>query len=456
MPSDREGWGKKSAANCKDHERHQGMQSRLNVFQKSMLQWNDLHPYNAVHVVRIPEVLEVERLKSVITTTLEGKGLTALTLDRTAGTYEYHGGPSSAEIKITTADAALHPCFAKEIENQLNTPFIQAQRFSPFRFFVVPEVGCFSLGLVYFHAMADAECIVILLKEMVDTYRGQRSPGLANPVERYPPPRDHLLLLPPGVLARRLVTLPAHIRGMRRACRPRYRDAGDSNNQCAFFSLDLQTLSDMAQAAKSLNVTFNDLLLALLMKAISLLTPDRTRAPRRRGISLGCIVNTRKDLGMPGGRDFGLFLGSFVVHHEVPAGINLADLARDIGRETLWIKRSRLYLGAPLELAFGRMMTSLFSEQRRRKLYQKHYPLWGGLTNMNLNVLWPQPDDVRPVDYFRAVSTGPVTPLVVSLTTVGRAANIGLTYRSTVFDALEIERIKGCFLDSLGPLTAVP
>jgi len=201
-----------------------------------------------------------------------------------------------------------------------------------------------------------------------------------------------------------------------------------------------------------LKVTFNDLLLALLTKAVSLLTPDRTQARRRRGISLGCIVNIRKDLGMTGGRSFGLFLGSFVVHHEVPAGIRLADLARDIGRQTLRIKRSRLYLGAPLELAFGRLMTSLFSEQRRRKLYQKHYPLWGGLTNMNLNALWPQMDDARPVDYFRAVSTGPVTPLVLSLTTVGRVANIGLTYRSTVFEPPDIERIRSCFMDPLGPL----
>jgi len=76
---------------------------------------------------------------------------------------------------------------------------------------------------------------------------------------------------------------------------------------------------------------------------------------------------------------------------------------------------------------------TLFTERRRKKLYQKHYPLWGGLTNMNLNVLWPQPEESPPVDYFRAVSTGPVTPLVVSITSIGQVANVGLTYRSTVF-----------------------
>ncbi len=273
-----------------------------------------------------------------------------------------------------------------------------------------------------------------------------------SPVDLYPARWDHLYRLRRGVLARKLVTLPSHTKAMRSACRPRYRDAFDSSNKCAFFSLSPEVLGGMIQAARSLNITLNDLLLTLLLKAVSLLTPDRARAPRRRGISLGCIVNIRKDLGMTGGRAFGLFLGSFVVHHEVPAGLDLADLARSIGGQTLRIKRSRLYLGAPLELAFGRLMISLFSEERRRKLYQKHYPLWGGLTNMNLNGLWPQMDDARPVDYFRAVSTGPVTPLVVSLTTVGRLANVGLTYRSTVFDAPEIERIKDCFLNPPGLL----
>ena len=56
------------------------------------------------------------------------------------------------------------------------------------------------------------------------------------------------------------------------------------------------------------------------------------------------------------------------------------------------------------------------------------------------------------MDYFRAVSTGPATPLVASITTVGKVANIGLTWRSTVFGVPEIERIKARFLDPFGPL----
>jgi len=435
------------------------MQGRLNSFQLSMLQWCDVHPYNAVHVVRVPGALDVARLKNVITTTLEGQGLTGLALDRNAGTYQYRGGPASVELKLTAAtgpsagaDAALPPGLAEEIERQLNTPFAQTDPFNPFRFMVVPEKDSFSLGLAYFHPIADAESIVFLLKDIVEAYRGGGKAALANPVERYPARRDTLLRLPPGVLARKLASLPSSIKTMQSTCRLHYRDAGDFTNKFAFFSLSPQVLSGLTQAAKSWNVTLNDLFLALLMKALSPLAPHRAAEAQRRNISVGCVVNARKDLGMEGRRAFGVFLGSFVVHQEVPAGIELAALARDLGRQTLEIKQRRLYLGAGLDLTFGRLMMCFYSERRRRALYQKHYPLWGGLTNMNLNALWPQPEETRPVDYFRAVSTGPVTPLVVSITTIGRGANIGLSYRPTVFGTPEIERVKSCFLAPPGPV----
>ena len=57
-----------------------------------MLQWNDLHPYNVVHVVRIPAALDLERLKNVINGALQAHGLTGLTLERRKGTYHYAGG----------------------------------------------------------------------------------------------------------------------------------------------------------------------------------------------------------------------------------------------------------------------------------------------------------------------------------------------------------------------------
>jgi NRPS condensation-like uncharacterized protein len=196
-------------------------------------------------------------------------------------------------------------------------------------------------------------------------------------------------------------------------------------------------------------ITVNDVLLALLMKSCAILATKRARTGRRTAISVGCIVNTRKDLNLEGEGAFGLFLGSFVITHAVPEELSLADLAKEIGQKTHEIKRKRLYLATALELSFGRFMFSFFSTERRKKLYQKNYPLWGGLTNMNINSLWQPQDGDKPLDYLRAVSTGPTTPLALSFTTTGQGANVGLSYRSTVYSKAEIERVKSCFISNL-------
>src|SRR6185369_2067746 len=116
------------------------------------------------------------------------------------------------------------------------------------------------------------------------------------------------------------------------------------DNGFVFFSLKPETLLSLIKAGKSRGITLNDLFLALLMRGLSPLAPERTQAARRRMISIGCIVNIRQDLALGSRRTFGLFLGSFVVSHEVPRGISLMDLAMDIRRQTLEIKRGKLYL----------------------------------------------------------------------------------------------------------------
>jgi NRPS condensation-like uncharacterized protein len=424
------------------------MDGRLNIFQKTMLQGNDLHPYNVVHVVRVPAALDLERLRSALNGTLEAHGLASLALNRSRGTYRYHGGPASSEVKTIGGGENPRAALVAEIGRQLNTAFVLGERFNPFRFFAAPEQDGFSLGVVYFHAVADAESVVLLVKEMVETYLTGNGPQIFQPANLYPSRRDGLLRHP-GLLARKIAALPALIRDMRSSNRLSYRDESDCSNRFAFFSLDSGQLDSLLKTAKAWDVTLNDLFLAILMKCFSHLESDRAREPKRRKISVGCIVNLRKDLGMDDRRTFGLFLGSMVVTHEIPDGISLMELAKDVRRRTLAVKRGKLYMAASLEMAFGRFMLSWFPAERRRKLYQKHYPLRGGITNMNLNALWKQPPGEKPVDWLRAVSTGPVTPLVLSVTTAGKVVNLGVTWRSTVYSELDIERIKDDFLGML-------
>lgn len=75
---------------------------------------------------------------------------------------------------------------------------------------------------------------------------------------------------------------------------------------------------------------------------------------------------------------------------------------------------------------------------------------------MNLNPLWPLPDQPPGLRYFRAVSTGPATPLVLSVTTTGETVELGLSYRSTAFLGPEMERVEHGFQDQLNRLGEPP
>jgi NRPS condensation-like uncharacterized protein len=222
------------------------------------------------------------------------------------------------------------------------------------------------------------------------------------------------------------------------------------------FSLNALQLEQLKSTGKSWGVTLNDLFLAFMLKIFAPLTDHRAFSTSRNRLSIGTIVNIRKDLKVDSRRTFGLFLGSFVVTHAVPEGISLKQLAEDVNRQTAHIKRTRRYMGTPLDLASSIRSLSMLSTERKKKFYQKHYPLWGGLTNMNLNTIWPQSNQTKPVNYFRAVSTGPATPLVLSITTVQDVVNISVSFRTTVFSKADIEYVKSEFLSLLQHLMDHP
>ena len=431
------------------------MQGKLNSFQKTMLQWNDMNPYNAVHVVRISGLLDEGQLRLCLRSTLEGRGLTRLVLDPRKHCYAYLGGPTDCDVKVIAGEANPVPVLQAEIERQINEPFAPAERINPFRFFAVTANESFFLGLAYFHPVADAESIVSLLRGLVRAYQKQSQAASTIGMDLYPDHRAHLLRRHAAVVVSKVLALPEQARNLKQSHRPRYRDAQDSSIGFSLLSLGPDQLRRLLTAAKAWDLTVNDLLLAVLMKSVSPLSVGRASAGKRRRMSVVCIVNLRRELGIDSARTFGLFLGSFTVTHTMQEGITLRELAGDIRQQTLAIKQMQLYLATPMELGLGRFLLRFFSPERRKKFYQKNYPLWGGLTNMNLNSLWGQSDDDRPLDYFRGVSTGPVTPLVFAVTTVGDRANVGLSYRLTVFSQEDIEKVRGHFTQLLEQLPEV-
>src|SRR4030042_2826883 len=367
------------------------MRGKFNIFQKTMLQWNEMHPYSAVHVVRIPESLDLARLNQLIDRELEQLGLTGLVIDKKRGTFEYRGGSLHNTLKILEGDP--HSMLQREIEEQLNAGFLDDGPLHPFRFFVMKEEDAFRLGLVYFHVIAGAESIILLLKRFTSKYLGQDLASLSSPLDLYPSGPATFLSRHPAYLLQRLSTLPSSTGDLRRSSRPRYQDVMDQTNGVVLLSLDSGWFHTLLKTSKLWGVTLNDLFLALVMKSLSPFASRRFSSSRHTEMSVGSIVNIRRDLSIDSLKTFGLFLGSFVISHPVPQDISVEKLAKDIYHKTLEIKKHKLYLGTPLELWLARGFLSYRSPEARKNLYAKYYPLWGGITNVNLTQFWEQKDD---------------------------------------------------------------
>ncbi len=415
------------------------MHGKLNLFQRTMVQWDSLHPYNAVHVARVDAALDPDRVRSVIAATLRHRGLGPLALEVSRGQFEYLPGETDFELRTLRPGPNPEMSLSTEVEHQINRRFDTTHPFCPFRFFLLPDGTQFHLGLAYYHPVADAEAVVVLLCDMIQGYAQGRA------VERTPAPRlnpaPRLLRLSRhgGVLLRKCLGLPGQIQRFRRSVRLPDARPGDLANLYHWWALGTADTRAIVAASRSWGVTVNDLWMALLLNGVSAVSPSRTETERRNQLSAGCIVNLRRDLNLDGNAVFGLFLGSFSVTHRVPDGMSLADLARAVNAQTAEAKRRRSYLATSVDLTMARLALRFVSPGRQAKFYTKNHPLCGGITNLNLNRI---PSADRPpilVDYLRGVSTGPITPLVFSVTTVGHGMNVGISARPSVFPA---ERMK--------------
>jgi len=420
---------------------------RLNAFQKAMLQWNDIHPYNAVHIVQVLQNLDRVRLSSAITGEIGDLGLGGLRIDRRKFTYVFTGGGEGIEVRFVPSGGEDAPILSREVEAELNRPFPDSA-LSPFRFFVVETAESFHLGLVYFHAIAGAESIVLLLRSIVNRYMERNSRPYSLPLDLYPRTSGMRSLLRPSLLAGQLRLMLRQMGNMRRSCRPRCREMEDYRNAYTAFVIEQERFLRIVATARRWGVTLNDFFLAVILRSLSPLAGSRMRAPRRRRISAASIANIRKDLKVDASRTFGLFLGSFSVSHEVPEGITLESLARDLQRQTDPIKVHKSYLYSFLELKAADLLIPILGG-RRARFYAKNYPLWAGITNMNLNTIWPRERGDGLGDYLRGVSTGPVTPCVFAITTLGEKVNVGVSYRTAIYRPEDMEGIVNRFLRTI-------
>ena len=410
-----------------------------------MLRWRELYPYNAVHVAELPGPFEAGRLERTIAAHLEALGLTGLTLDAEGRRYDFAGGPASVSLTVIPGGADPRAALNAAIERELNVPFAADGRLDPFRFFAVTAGDTFHLGIAYDHFVAGGDSIVALLKGMAGRYAGGAESWQALDV--HPPAYARLFLRNAGYWYIGQFWLPAMILRARRSARPRYPWGDAPTNGFASIDLDAPTYAAVVGTARAWGVTQNDMLLAMLLKTLG---PEVTgrEGQRRNEIAIASVINIRKGFVPGPEHTFGQFLSSFLVSHPVPPEVSLRVLASEMHRQTQRVKRRKLFLQTLYAIAFGGFAWRYMTPSQRKHMYAKNYPVWAGMTMLNVEAIWKSRNGGVPIlSYLRAGSTGPFSPLVLTPASVGGHLRIGVSYRTAAFQPEDIARICSAFVN---------
>lgn len=411
-----------------------------------MLQWSGLHPYNAIHVARAKGVIDPERFRERARHVLALAGLTNYRLNERSGSYLYSGGDAEIEVRVLPAGDSAEGAVFREMERQLDAPFPFREVFQPFRFFLVPGEGVTYVGLSYFHVVADAESVGRLLLEILASCRDEH-PGALRDGDLACRGSSRIPLGGPIAALKRIRGAYHKFQAMRKSHRSPPLEIHEFRNAWFARNLDAEASARILAEAKRRGVTLNDLCLAALLIAVIPAASFRF-VRKRRHLSVGCVVNLRKDLPERRRRDFGLFLGSFAVTHPTPVDVRLEELLASVHGQTVRIKRDGLYLASRLEFKLNRFLFARQRFEKQRHFYRKAYPVWGSITNYRMD-LGAMGAAAGVSDYFRAVSAGPALPLVISITGLGGRLNFGFTYRPDTLSTEATEEIVDRFFTIL-------
>ncbi len=84
------------------------------------------------------------------------------------------------------------------------------------------------------------------------------------------------------------------------------------------------------------------------------------------------------------------------------------------------------------------------------RFYRKEIPLAAGLSNVNLNGCWAnKPKLARVSGYLRISPTGPMAPVVLSVTTLGTTLQLALTYRAKLLSEPQARQMLNSVVERL-------
>ena len=420
---------------------------RLNAFQKVMLQWSSLHPYNAVHAYKIAGPLRSGNLAEAVETALQWHGLGIARLSADGQSFRHETG-IQPEVEVIAGGDQPERSLREYFSHGLNRPF-ERPTSHPFRFAAI-DAGPQShyVVLAYDHWVADSYAVRLVLRSVLEQYLPLLSGENQDRLVLYPGTYRDVFRgrLRGGELA------SAAFRAMRQWNRNRsaWRVACWSNTQWAvdyrLYPTIPGTVERLREFARDNGATVHDVFLAAFGRALAEVMPSRGR---RHGLALGSIVDTRSIADEDLSHAMGAFLGYYLVRNDPDTTIGLDEATRQIAARTRPIKIHHHYLDSLVNMQFINTVWPWLSATARRHFMRKSLPISGGISNVVIRDAWMNENRDVILDYHRGVSTGPSAPIILSPTTFRDHLNIGVSYRTAGFSRAKIDALMEMFRDQL-------
>lgn len=459
---------------------------RLNAFQSLMRRWSKLHPYNAGQVMRISGPADRERWKQAAEAVIGELGL---------GRPRFSGGVGRCSSEHTVSYVPVEEVVIEQSERDLETFFNEelnrafAAGDLPVRFCILPGSadahvshadGAEShyLAAVYDHWIADSRAMRELMRRVYDRYvHGPDAPSTLAPLTLQTPPFLRLFGRHVGKL-KRLAAMRESLKNIwrhRHAYRLNLFDPLDFKSRFLLRELPVGVIEEAHRFAKSRGASVNDLFIALIGQAMSRATAEerlqRSKKPlhfTRKAVGIGTIVDIRDSASEPLEQVFNLYLSSYTVILDNAQQRSTEDLMLAAAGETRRIKRSKGAVKGFWALVMARFWYDVYDSPRfRASLLHKTVPVVAGISNVNMTGGWAEAKAAagqnghtgagvgpRVLDYLRISPTGPLIPLVFTLTTIGGRLSLCVTYRTTAFGSRKINEIVTDFMRRLEEIGA--
>ena len=474
----------------------------LSGLQKMMLRWEEFHPVNAAHVVRLGWPESVGVVERVVRETCQALGLGPVGFCARRQRFEYPDAPAAlVPFEQLSAESGVAEVALEEmLDEQLNLPFPPGCHW-PLRF-VLLEGKRFAgqpgaparqeqhLALVYQHAISDSRGMSILLREVL---RGlARGWVESRPLRLDPPALETLFPADLGwlrwpslvgesirevVQSKDCLAPPQRISGCpwekssmnffhsvaRWKSQGFPRSTGIASSDAAPYSqpagehwvtsaiqcTDLSA-ARLKKTAQQYGGTVGDLLFAAVLEALHFhFWEEQTRA-RRNSLAVYAPVDLRREAPVDVGHALGQILGCMTVRARLDRPLLFGRLFAQVTAQTRRAKQRRSYRAHAAHMDLMARCWALLPRSINRWLGPGSCPLAAFISNVNLTGFLDQELAAGQVlEYHRVTGTGLMVPMMFGITTLGPSVSVTTTHRSDVFDPAAMARISAHILRRL-------